>query len=101
MERRFQRGMRPAPGPESVLLWEAAGGQTGAGPGGSQLAAHLLAGTVAVAAGGSAGGGHGHNSLFLAQGSRHQWLSLGMSRKSMEKPFLGWEVQHPLQLRAR
>ena len=31
--------MRPAPGPEFILLWEAAGGQTGAGPGGSRPAA--------------------------------------------------------------
>ncbi|KAK2489491.1 hypothetical protein MC885_021743 [Smutsia gigantea] len=35
--------MQPAPGPESVLLWEAAGGQTGASPGGSRPAAHLPA----------------------------------------------------------
>lgn len=33
--------MWPAPGPEFVvLLWEAAGSQTGAGPGGSRPAAH-------------------------------------------------------------
>lgn len=42
----------------------------------------LLAGTVAEAAvGGSAGGGQDGAPLFLTQGSRLQWWSLGMSRK--------------------
>lgn len=74
--------MQQAPGPEFVLLWKAAGGQTGAGPGGSRPAARLAGRYSSSDCRRVSGRGSGGWSFFIFNsGKQTVWLSLGMSRK--------------------